>query len=140
MFKIKQDLNVFIRGDIAIRPSSVHGIGVFATKDIPAHVCIEVCPAVVFSKDLLTGWHEEMRYPHILSSHVFIHRSGADGHAIVLGYGSIYNHNIENNAIFRWSENIPEAMEFWSIREIKKDEEIFTRYCNRKEDEWFWVD
>lgn len=141
MFRETQDLSVFIRGDIEVRTSPVHGRGVFATKDIPANVCIEICPAFVFSKDLLHDWHKLMGAKHILSDHVFGRKEGSGGHAIVLGYGSVYNHCIENNAHFRWSKTMKEpAMEFWSVKDIKEGEEIFTRYCMRQEDEWFWVD
>ena len=140
MFKYKQNLEVYIRGDIEVRPSSVHGRGVFATADIPGDTCIEICPAVLFTNELLYGWHEEMGSKHILSDHVFGRRENILGHAIVLGYGSIYNHSLNNNAHFRWSEVLPEAMEFWSIKPIAKGEEIFTRYCNYEEDEYFWVD
>ena len=141
MFRAKQNLSVFIRGDIEIRTSSIHGRGVFATADIPANWCIEICPAILFTNELLHDWHHLMKEKHILSDHVFGHRKGELGQAIVFGYGSIYNHSIENNAHFRWSETMEEpAVEFWSTKDIKKGEEIFTRYCKREEDEWFWVD
>ena len=141
MFREKQNLKYFIQGPIEVRQSDVHGRGVFATKDIPAHVCIEICPAIVFERSLLDDWWEEQGEKHVLTEHVFRHETGVCGQAIVLGYGSIYNHRIPNNAMFRWSTVMPEpAMEFWSVVPIKKDEEIFTRYCTYKSDEWWWTE
>ena len=145
MFRAKQDLETFIRGDIEVRYSPVHGRGVFATADIPPNVCIEICPAIVFGAHLLNDWRERMQTSlggrHILTDHIFGRRDQDGGHAIVFGYGSIYNHKIDNNAHFRWSKTMKEpAMEFWSKTAIKKDEEIFVKYCRYEEDEWYWLD
>lgn len=145
MFREKQDLSVFIRGDIEVQDSSVHGRGVFATADIPAGTCIEICPAIIFGAQLLKDWRNKIQSTlgsrHILTNYVFGRKVDTDGHAIVLGYGSVYNHDINNNAHFRWSKTMKEpAMEFWSTKTIKKGEEIFVKYCRREEDEWYWVD
>lgn len=140
MFREKQDLRKFIHGPIEVKASPVHGRGVFATEDIPTHTCIEICPAVAFAKDMLDEWWREQEEKHVLTEHVFHHDKGALGQAIVFGYGSIYNHRIPNNALFRWSEVMAEpAMEFWTVAPIKKGEEIFTRYCTFQSDEWWWI-
>lgn len=72
------------------------GRGVFATEDIAAGEVFEVCPAIPISR-------EDYRHiaPTVLDQYLFQWREGdAEPYplALVLGYGSLYNHSSKPNA------------------------------------------
>ena len=138
MFREKTDTTKFFSGPIEVKKSPLHGLGVFALEDIPAHTCIEICPVILFSKDLLADWMDHVRGRHVLHDHVFRYSEGgldengeALGQAICLGWGSIINHSTnESNVIWRWSEDTGQpALEFWTIRKINKGDEVLSKYC-----------
>jgi len=140
LFRERHKRGTFFTKSIEVKESPVHGLGVFAIEDIPKNTCLEICPILKIDKALMQQWWDIEGERHVLLEYIF--KSRKDGkHAIVWGYGSIYNHSYENsNALFRWSTDHKncDAIEFWSTREIKKGEEIFTKYCKDKEDEWLW--
>jgi len=52
---------------------------------------------------------------------------GVNASSVVLGMGSIFNHSKENNA--DWiTDEVRNLYSFHAIKDIKKDEEIFTDY------------
>lgn len=96
------------------------GRGVFAKKAIKKNEIIETCPVLVLP---------EKDYPlakkTILRNYYFMW--GKTTSAICFGYGSFYNHSYHPNATYkkRIKENI---IEFYAIKDIKKDEEITVNY------------
>ncbi len=120
------DALYFMRG-IEPRPSSIHGLGIYATEDMPIHYCFEICPVFLFNRDILQQHFDLHESPHILHDYIF----GFGGGMVVIafGYGSMYNHFHDPNALWRLrkEEKWP-ALEFFTKKEIKAGEEITTRY------------
>lgn len=120
---------------VEIRNSKGKGRGVFATESILAGEVIEVCPILVLPTNpmmdnfILIDYR--FSYPCKPKSEMM---SDELRYVIPLGYGCIYNHSDQNNAIWRQHSEY-EALEFYAIRDISKNEEICTRYT--KSDGYF---
>ena len=103
---------------IEIKESPNKGLGVFAKENISKGEIIEVCPLI------------KLDVPHnsdVLDDYRFYYpRNTAKDYVVVLGYGSIYNHNNQNNA--DWRDGKPMTFEFFALRDIEPGEEICTRY------------
>ena len=129
MFTVRPGRNEYFVKDIRPKQSSTHGIGVFATKPIKVHTCIERSPVITFDNSIFIDFAEAYDINHILYSYVF---RGNDGKtALPWGYGCLYNHSPENNATWKWTDSDDDfgyAIEFWTIKDIEAGEEIFTRY------------
>jgi len=122
----------FTSDKIEIRKSDIHGIGVFAIKDIGAHELVEACPVVTFGSQYLAPI-----FPHIMNEYSFAWKGGYD--CLCLGWGGVYNHSTKNpNA--RWKPNYDNpSMDFYSIKKIEAGEEILVRYVpyTKKDAIWF---
>jgi SET domain-containing protein len=108
--------------DITIGSSESRGRGIFAARRFEPGETIEVCPVIALSEadartldgtglsDYYFGW-------------------GKDGMAaaIVLGYGSLYNHSPSPNAVHQKHEAAG-IMSVVAARRIERGEEIFIRY------------
>ena len=71
------------------------GRGVFCTNDINKGDSIEICPTIIFSEQDLISIHKTK-----LHDFYFLWGKDQKSGAIALGYGSLYNHSLEPNAIF----------------------------------------
>jgi uncharacterized protein len=119
---------------IAVGESCNKGRGVYAKKRFRAGELIERCPII-----LLTPAERERIEPTILSMYCFCWGDGSKEVAIVLGYGSLYNHAYQPNADFH---RVIEAgaMDFVALRDIEPGEEITINYNGAAEDQtplWF---
>jgi SET domain-containing protein len=119
---------------IAVRKTGNKGRGVYAKKRFRPGDLIERCPVI-----LLRHQERERIEPTILSMYCF--RWGADSEevAIVLGYGSLYNHSYQPNADFhrRADEG---AMDFVALADILPGDEITINYNGCPDDQsplWF---
>ena len=105
---------------IAKSKISKAGRGVFATQKIKKGEVIENCPVLVLPKK---------DYPivkqTILRNYYFMWGKATCG--ICLGFGSIYNHSYDPNAIYK-KKIKDELIQFITIRDIKKGEEITVNY------------
>jgi len=82
------------------------GRGVFTSKILKKGELIEICPVIEVSyKD-----HQKM-VGHILENYTFVWSSKKKSAAIVLGFGSLYNHSTSPNADY--------------IKKLKKGEMVF---------------
>jgi len=105
---------------IEVRRSGRKGRGVFARKPIRKGMIIERAPIIlipvgdVFSSALRTK----------LADYVFVW--GRDTVAVVLGYGSLYNHSYQPNALYYGAG--PRTQVFEAIRDIRAGEEITVNY------------
>lgn len=109
---------------VEVRPSSNIGYGVFAIEPIKKGEVIEVCHLIDINSDL----------PYILSDYRFqyIEKDTQKKLTVIpLGFGAIYNHSDKNNAMWRQHKD-EKLFEFYAIRDIVIDEEIFTRYGGRE--------
>jgi uncharacterized protein len=123
--------------DVNVATSPGRGRGVFAVRRFEPGEIIEVCPAIALSEvdarkldatglcDYYFGWGED----------------GMQA-AIVLGYGSLYNHSCRPNAEHR-KNFAAGTMLIVAARPIGAGEEIFIRYETGKGDDqhsvWFKV-
>ncbi len=121
---------------IYVAPSPLGGRGVFTSKAIKEGTPIEISPVIVLP---------EKDVPHIkatkLHDYYFIWGKKDKKCAIILGYGSIYNHSYHPNA-----EYVPDfkgkTLDFFALHDIKAGEEITVNYSGDPEGEnkfWFKV-
>ena len=105
---------------VEYRDSPVHGRGVFATRDIKRGEVIEVCPAVMVESRDITKRSFLWRYMWpLLNDRGFS--------LIVLGYGSLYNHEENPNARKVWGKGWNDSV-FKARRAIAKGDEITVNY------------
>tara|TARA_R110000868_G_scaffold142331_2_gene359552 strand:- start:767 stop:1270 length:504 start_codon:yes stop_codon:yes gene_type:complete len=111
------------RSQISVRPSSIHGWGVFADQDFLPGDLIEQCYMLIFD-----GYSNKLSYYAFHTANT--NQSGEVG--LPLGCGSIYNHSTVPNAIYELEQDEP-IVNFTATSAIKAGEEIFVSYG----DSWF---
>lgn len=147
MFREQISRNKFYLGPVEVKKSEVEnaGVGVFATKDLEKNTLIERCSIIKFDRRILKLYREDRLHRHLLADYIFRWPGGRDI-AIALGCGSLYNHHDSPNAMWRYcttenhlADDIHvfaseiNAIEFWTKKEIKSGEEIFTSYGETSE-------
>lgn len=110
------------------------GRGVFTAGDIFEGSTIEVCPLIIIPEEQVQAIHET-------ALHDYYFRWGKEGKeaAILLGFGSLYNHSNEPNARAILLESDNEIL-IESMRTINSGEEITIDYFDdesSKEHVWF---
>ena len=109
-------------------PSSIRigetpvGRGVIATAPIAKGETIEVCPVLTVDPDDANG---------VLADYVVDLGDDSEGSALMLGYGSLYNHSEDANAEYVYESD--DAYAFMALRDIAAGEEITISYS----DEWW---
>ncbi|MFD0960216.1 SET domain-containing protein [Paenibacillus chungangensis] len=94
--------------------------GVFATQDIKKGTLIHVAPVISY----LNEDHVHIEKT-ILGDYAYSY--GANHSAILLGYGSLFNHSYTPNASFELNfDNL--TVEFYAHTDIKENEEVLTNY------------
>ena len=123
----------FIKG-VEARTSSVHGVGVFAARDIKNKEVFEVSPVLLFTPFLFRLFHEETETRHVQENYVFWWEPGKL--ATAWGYASLYNHANGSgaNAGYRLRKTESPALEIYASRDIKKGEEICLHYMHHRFD------
>ncbi|MBP1999289.1 SET domain-containing protein [Paenibacillus shirakamiensis] len=94
--------------------------GVFATQDIAKGTLIHEAPVVPYENED----HEHIEKT-ILADYVF--QYGANHTAILLGYGSLFNHSYTPNATYDISFE-KHTFDFYAYTDIKAGEEILINY------------
>lgn len=107
---------------IVIKESPLHGIGIFSTQPIYSGEIIETCTFLKFP-------HSKEENLPFFENYSFCYPRDEDWqtHALVLGYGSLYNHSVFPNAEWRTED---EKYIFYAIKDIKEGEEILINYSN----------
>jgi hypothetical protein len=126
-----------MRKVITIKRTPKKGLGVFALKDFSVGEIIESAPALTFD----TKGRKTLERTK-LSHYIYPWRS-TRGAALILGYGSIYNHSFSPNA--DWKQNFKtQSMVYRAIKPIKKGEEVLVNYNGEPDDQsdidWFDVE
>jgi uncharacterized protein len=123
--------------DVNVARSPGRGRGVFAVRRFEPGETIEVCPAILLSE-------ADARTLDATRLHDYYFGWGEDGTqaAIVLGYGSLYNHSLTPNAEHR--KNLAAGtLSIVAVRRIAAGEEIFICYETAKSADppavWFEV-
>lgn len=105
---------------VQVRPSSIHGLGVFATALIPAGTVIEVAPCLPLEQ----GWE---KLPTILNHYLFAWPFDGTGRAVGFGWASMFNHSPTPNV--GWQTHTDrKCLEFFSLQEIEADQELLIDY------------
>lgn len=104
---------------LAVGPSSIHGTGVFALQPFEPGEVIETCPVVECAEG------EESLLEQTNLRGLYFH--WADGVAIALGYGSLYNHAWSSNA--RYETDVDAGVvRFVCVRSIAEGDEVTINY------------
>lgn len=123
--KIKPPTKIYISN------SPIHGLGVFALEKINEGEIIEECP--IYDLNIPFGHSSP-----VMIDYRFNWPQGSEGwtkQVIAWGYGCIYNHSEKPNAL--WRSNLEnQTFEFYSVRDINPDEEIFVYYGGGS----YWAD
>jgi len=112
------------------------GRSIFTAGDIGKGSTIEVCPLILIPKDEVSIIHDT-----VLHDFYFTWGLNQDQAAIMLGYGSLYNHSDKPNAKAVLLHEDQEIL-FEAIRDISAGEEITFNYFdgqNSKEESWFTI-
>jgi uncharacterized protein len=94
-----------------------HGRGVIAVAEIEKDETIEVCPVLELAEGDANG---------VLDDYTVSLGDGEAGAALLLGYGSLYNHSEEPNA--EYVALADDAYSFVALRSIAAGEEITISY------------
>ncbi len=112
-----------------ISTSNLHGRGVFTTEAIAKGNTIEVCPVIPLPTQQLQ-WIDKT----ILYDYYFEWDDNEMAGALVLGYGSIYNHSRTPNA--RYLVDLQAGtLDVFSIKDIEAGEEITFNYNGLPDDQ-----
>jgi len=105
---------------VAVSP--IHGRGVFARHLIKPGIIIEECPVIKMKLQEMT-----VRKHMLLNYYAFMIDEQNEYTGIALGYGSLYNHDDNSNAIFYYNK-AKELMIFEAIQTILPHHEITINY------------
>lgn len=108
-------METFLRANIAVGTSPIHGYGVFAQQDISSGSIIEESPVMLLPK---------VDENHPLKDYVF---NWGYHSALPLGYICLYNHAEQPNADFIADQELG-FMRLTANRFIRSQEEIFIYY------------
>lgn len=107
---------------IYVGPSDIHGRGVFTYSDIPEGTLLEICPVLVLPEAEVKIIHQTQ-----LHDYYFLWGDAQKEAAIVLGFGSIYNHADQANSRYIMDYE-QKSMDFFATRDIAAGEEILVNY------------
>ena len=119
---------------IYVFESNIQGRGVFTTNSIAKDSLIEICPIIFLSeKDL------ELVKKTNLYNYYFEWGENSKSAAIILGFGSIYNHAYTPNAYYI-NDFESNTVSVYALRAIEVGEEITFNYNGTHDDQsdlWF---
>jgi SET domain-containing protein len=117
-----------------VKETQKYGRGIFAGRDIKAGELFEVSPVIIIC---IEDWERYLEKT-ILYNYCFY---WGEDLAIALGYGSLFNHSYEPNTKYH-NNKTNLSIDFYAIKDIKKDEEITINYNGDPTDDtplWFKV-
>lgn len=111
---------------ICVKRVKGKGRGVFARCDIPKGAVIETAPVMLVPVETIV---DGLQNPDLARFYFMWNDSHV---AMVLGYGSLYNHSYEPNA--RYEDGRGKTLLFRALRKIKRGDEITINYNGRPGD------
>jgi SET domain-containing protein len=105
-----------------VAPSDKGGRGIFSSEYIPKGALIETCPVISMPQKARQQLDETK-----LHDYYFIWGEKDQKCAIVLGYGSLYNHDYHPNAEYEPNYDRDELV-FYALQDIQPEEEITVNY------------
>lgn len=121
---------------ICVGSSLDRGRGVFATKDYDFDDIIEICPIIIFDNNQIDHLDKTEFY-----NYYFAWNPEKKQAAVALGYGSLYNHSYNPNAVYK-KDYESDTIVIMCYKPIRKGEEITINYnCDPlcKDNLWFKV-
>lgn len=109
---------------IVLEESPIHGLGVFSSEKITKGEIIEECPFLAFPQS------KNEKVP-AFSNYTFCFPRGEiwTTHALVMGYGSYYNHSETPNVEW-YTKNELGFFVFVAVDDIEEGQELFINYSN----------
>jgi uncharacterized protein len=109
---------------IYLKDSPLHNLGVFSSQTIKQGEVIDVCPFLSFPQS------SSEKIP-VFSNYTFCYPCSVDWntHALVLGYGSYYNHSETPNVSWKTNED-DKTFIYFALRDINEEEELLINYGN----------
>ena len=132
MFNRRDNRDFFISEKIEVKKTENMGLGVFAKEKILKGTVVESCHVIIFNRNIFKDFKRTYETDHMLKDYVFYWKNAEA--AVALGYGSIYNHSNDPNAMWRPSfafsseRRDPPRIHFTAIKDIEAGEQIFTHY------------
>jgi len=124
----RPEKSLYVHPSIFVMPCE-YGFGVFTEAFIPSGTVIEECHWIKYRRDDVSS--------PIINDYVYeVAEEPADNgkkisyNALVLGFGSIYNHSFDNNAQYLYDE-AKNVFVYQSVRDIEPGEQIFISYGNK---------
>lgn len=115
-----------------VAPSPISGRGVFSYEDIQKGDIIELCPVILIPEKQL----QDLDQTELFNYYFFWNHGQA---AVVLGYGSIYNHAVANNADYEM-DYVHDTLDIYCLKDITAGVEITISYVSAPDDTlWFDV-
>ena len=106
---------------IIVKESPVHGLGVFATRDLEEGETLELCPYIVIDDD-------DLQDANRLNDYLFTSPDNPNDYLVIMGCGMLYNHDSPSNASWEIDSTDNRFVRFFADRNIKAGEEIFQDY------------
>jgi hypothetical protein len=123
------DVEFYSPSKVIIKPSTIHGRGVFVTQDISEGELVERCPMVPLG--FRSRYHTDPQIYNYLYSQPLCDCRECALHGfffhMILGYGMLYNHQDDANTTWKFDYNKSFA-DVVANRDIKADSEIFVDY------------
>ena len=109
---------------IYIQKSPLHNLGVFSTQKLSKGEIIDECPFIAFPQK------SNQTLP-VFSNYAFCYPRGENWHthAMVMGYGSYYNHS-ETPSVDWYTDEQNETFVFFTLKDIVENEELLINYGN----------
>lgn len=104
-----------------IKDSPLHGLGVFASEDLPSGSTIERCAYIVIDDDDL---HEINR----LNDYLFTSPDDPGDYLCVMGAGMLYNHSDVPNAAWEIDDDDNRLLRFYTTSDVAAGEELLHDY------------
>lgn len=119
---------------LEVRAVAGKGRGIFARRSLSCGSVIERCPVIDMPQE-----HWDHLDRTLLEVYCFKWGESLERPAVVLGYGSLYNHSFAPNAFYR-RLLAQQAIDFIALRDITVGEEITVNYNGDPTDQtavWF---
>ncbi len=110
---------------LTIKNTPDKGRGVFAEKDFKKGEIVEVCPVVVITEE------EYNKLADTIFAY-YLYPWKGETSALVLGYGSVYNHSYSPN--IDWDQDFKsKSFLYTALEDIKKGDELTVNYNGNAE-------
>ena len=122
--------------ELEIKETKNKGRGVFAARNFSESEIIETCHIILLTEEETELIDKTKLYNYYFNWGVKLNRV-----AIALGYGSLYNHSFDPNAVYE-KDFQKNRLIFKCLRPIRQGEEITVNYHGNPEDKkpvWFEV-